>query len=158
MTTVDPKELLDQLRAVPPIGSWGVLGTTWDDRAREWVPDGCRPSKWYDTRELAEDAVRNSIEPAFIARVIAVPGGWSTGPAIEVDRRIFTRQPSEGTDDEAFVLAMYTEASNDGDSLTCSYLREAYAGWPHLLSLLDTVDALQRVMGRLDEARMEHGE
>lgn len=78
---MNPAELLQSLRAVPPIGAWAVLGSEYDPDQGEWMPDGLRPSEWHHTRAQAEASASRQDVPTWIAQVVKVEGGWSTGEA-----------------------------------------------------------------------------
>lgn len=59
---------LARLRSVPPVGSWVTM---------RWA--GIRPSSGgYITEALATKAAHGLRHP-FVAKVVAVDGGWSTG-------------------------------------------------------------------------------
>lgn len=84
LPAVDPEKLLCDLRSMPPIGAWAVLDSVWCDDAGEWLPDGCRPSEWHHTRDLAEAGARLRLVPTCIGQVISVGCGWSIGDHIEI--------------------------------------------------------------------------
>jgi hypothetical protein len=67
-------------RMVPRAGQWAICGLTWHEG--EWMPDGCFPIGWRDTREqagVAATKILDSGQPIIVAEVVQLSQGFTLG-------------------------------------------------------------------------------
>jgi hypothetical protein len=82
------------------------------------------------------------------ASLAALPSWWRDLP----------KDPRPGTDEEAFVLAAFTNLLNeDPESPLARKLRDDYSGYKSLVRMMDAVSKLKGELARRERAKISHG-
>lgn len=74
------RRILDELRAVPSIGWWVILGSYVAEDGEvlpDSIPRPCKP--WFATKTEAISEASARTEPSWIAPVERIDGAWTTG-------------------------------------------------------------------------------